>query len=46
MMKDPLIQSALMFGRAKFHVGILVDPVHPFDPANVVQLAEFRNSIW
>lgn len=37
-----------MFGRARFHAGVLVDPKPElrFDPTDEEKLAEFRNKIW
>ncbi|KII90166.1 hypothetical protein PLICRDRAFT_40364 [Plicaturopsis crispa FD-325 SS-3] len=46
LLKDPLITSALMYGRGKFNVLILVEPKEPFDPTDEGALAEFRNKFW
>jgi hypothetical protein len=37
-----------MFGRGKFHAGILIEPTpgHKFDPTDVERLSQFRNEIW
>jgi hypothetical protein len=35
-----------MFGRGKFHAGVLIFPEEPFDPADEQLLIEFRRSIW
>lgn len=35
-----------MFGRGKFHAGVLVIPDKPFDPFDFTRLAEYRNAIW
>ncbi|KAE9396384.1 acetyl-CoA synthetase-like protein [Gymnopus androsaceus JB14] len=40
------IRSAILFGRVRAHLGVLLDPIHPFDPADVIKLAEFRNMVW
>ncbi|KAJ6471946.1 hypothetical protein C8R45DRAFT_1013633 [Mycena sanguinolenta] len=46
--QDPHVRSSVMFGRARFQAGVIVDPKPPFalDPADSVKLAEFRNKIW
>ena len=44
--KNPLISSALMFGRAKFNTGVLIEPKNHFDPSDAEALAAFRNEIW
>ncbi|KAJ7731258.1 acetyl-CoA synthetase-like protein [Mycena metata] len=47
MMASPLIKGAVMFGRERNQVGVLIEPrQHTLDPADVQQLAEFRNLIW
>ncbi|EPQ58591.1 acetyl-CoA synthetase-like protein, partial [Gloeophyllum trabeum ATCC 11539] len=45
---DPLISNAVMFGRGKFHAGVIVEPVpaQRFDPSDLERLAEYRNQIW
>ncbi|CAL1710450.1 unnamed protein product [Somion occarium] len=45
---DPHIESAVMFGRGRFNVGVLIDPrpAHQFNPSNLQKLAEFRDKIW
>lgn len=45
-MKNPLIRGALIFGRAKFYIGALLDPVEPFDSSDETQLTTFRDAIW
>ncbi|KAK0480753.1 hypothetical protein IW261DRAFT_1685198 [Armillaria novae-zelandiae] len=46
--QDPHIAGSIMFGRGKFHAGVLVDPKPEFkiDPSNTKQVADFRNRIW
>jgi hypothetical protein len=46
--QDPHVASALMFGRGRSNAGILVAPKAEFriNPANDVELANFRNLIW
>ncbi|KAJ8503284.1 hypothetical protein ONZ45_g10995 [Pleurotus djamor] len=46
--QDPRVQSAVMFGRGKFNVGVLIDlrAEYKFEPSDAVKLAEFRNVIW
>lgn len=46
--QDPLVSSAVMFGRGRFQVGVLVDPKveFKFDPTDEVKLADFRNKLW
>ncbi|KAJ7089503.1 putative aminoadipate reductase [Mycena crocata] len=48
MMASPSITGAVMFGRERNQVGVLVEPSpqHKLDPKDKKQLAEFRNSIW
>ncbi|KAJ7041394.1 acetyl-CoA synthetase-like protein [Mycena alexandri] len=48
MMASPLIKGAVMFGRERNQVGVLVEPntQHTLDPADGQQLANFRNLIW
>lgn len=37
-----------MFGRGRFHAGVLVDPKpdFKFNPADGTKFAEFKNAIW
>ncbi|THH09230.1 hypothetical protein EW145_g2182 [Phellinidium pouzarii] len=46
--RDPLVHGAMMFGRSRFHCGILVQPKEPFafDPVDTKKVIEFRNLIW
>ncbi|EIN09240.1 acetyl-CoA synthetase-like protein [Punctularia strigosozonata HHB-11173 SS5] len=46
--QDPHVAAAVMFGRERFHAGVIVEPVSQerFDPSNETKLAEFRNKIW
>jgi long-subunit acyl-CoA synthetase (AMP-forming) len=48
LLVHPFVHSAVMFGRERTQVGILVEPVesHTFDPADHSALAAFRNAIW
>ncbi|KAJ7085159.1 putative nonribosomal peptide synthetase [Mycena belliarum] len=48
LMSSTLIMGAVMFGRERKQVGVLVEPApgHQFDPKDEEQLAKFRNSIW
>ncbi|KAJ6598643.1 hypothetical protein B0H10DRAFT_2085224 [Mycena sp. CBHHK59/15] len=46
LLKDSRIKYAVMFGRAKFHAGVLIFPAEPFDLADKGQLIEFRREIW
>jgi long-subunit acyl-CoA synthetase (AMP-forming) len=42
------VRGAVMFGRERNQVGVLVEPDmhHTFDPADETALAKFRNLIW
>ena len=44
----PYVRAAIMFGRAQFQAGVLIDPIDEkkIDPENLTQLAKFRNEIW
>ena len=44
----PLVRACVMFGRAKFQTGIVIEPApeRKFDPKDEAKLAEFRNEIW
>ncbi|PBK69905.1 acetyl-CoA synthetase-like protein [Armillaria solidipes] len=46
--QDPHVLAAVMFGRGKYQVGVLVEPgpQFSFDPVDESKLAEFRNLIW
>jgi len=46
--KDSNITSAIMFGRSKFHAGVIITPSpnHVFDPQDDRKLAEYRALIW
>ena len=46
--QDPHIKCAVMFGRGKFYVGVVIEPKpeYSFDPSDKEKLAEFRNIIW
>jgi hypothetical protein len=44
--RDPHISAAIMFGRGRFHNGVIIEPKHPFDPKDEAKLAEFMDSIW
>ncbi|KAI5116179.1 hypothetical protein M0805_002877 [Coniferiporia weirii] len=46
--QDSLVHGAIMFGRGRFHCGVLVQPKDSFtfDPSDVKKLVEFRNFIW
>ncbi|KAH8113759.1 acetyl-CoA synthetase-like protein [Phellopilus nigrolimitatus] len=46
--RDPLVNYAIIFGRGRFHCGVLVQPREPyaFDPSETNKLIEFRNRIW
>ena len=45
---DPFVKDSMMFGRGRFHTGILVQPKaeFEFDPADMSKVADFRNLIW
>ncbi|KAK0230499.1 hypothetical protein IW262DRAFT_1291609 [Armillaria fumosa] len=46
--QDPHVSGAVVFGRGRHQIGVLVEP-NPrfsFDPANGCKLAEFKNLIW
>ncbi|KAF7761593.1 hypothetical protein Agabi119p4_9585 [Agaricus bisporus var. burnettii] len=45
-LEDKSIFAAIMFGRGRFQNGVLLQPVEPFDPADEMKLAAFRNLIW
>ena len=45
--QDPRVQTAIMFGRGRFNVGVIIEPKaeHAFDPADESKLIEFRKAI-
>lgn len=46
--QDPRVQSAVIFGRGRFQVGVVIDPAPgvSVNPDDASSLAAFRNSIW
>lgn len=42
----PFVNEAVMFGRERNQVGVLVQPQYEFDVNDEAALAEFRNKIW
>lgn len=48
ILAHPMVQGAIMFGRERNQVGVLVEPKaqYAFDPSDQAALAAFRNSIW
>jgi acyl-coenzyme A synthetase/AMP-(fatty) acid ligase len=44
----PAVTAAIMFGRERNQVGVLVEPTPEcaFDPSNSEALSHFRNEIW
>ncbi|THV00415.1 hypothetical protein K435DRAFT_854762 [Dendrothele bispora CBS 962.96] len=48
LLTDKRIASAIMFGRSKFQVVILIMPSNDwvFEPSDLVKLSEYRNMIW
>ncbi|EIN04867.1 acetyl-CoA synthetase-like protein [Punctularia strigosozonata HHB-11173 SS5] len=46
--QDPYVAGAVMFGRERFHAGVIVEPIpqEKFDPSDEAKLADFRNKIW
>lgn len=46
--KDPFVHGAMIFGRGRFHAGVLVQPKVPFefDSADQKKVVDFRNLIW
>ncbi|KAJ7575926.1 hypothetical protein C8J56DRAFT_1032190 [Mycena floridula] len=48
LVKDPRISSAIMFGRGRFHAGVIVapSPEHAFNPTDIIHLETYRNLIW
>jgi hypothetical protein len=45
---SPYVNSVVMFGRGRKHVGILIEPRagYEIDVDDEKQLAEFRNRVW
>ncbi|KAJ7496484.1 putative aminoadipate reductase, partial [Mycena latifolia] len=46
MMASPFITGAVMFGRERNQVGVLIEPSPKLDPKDEQQLEKFRNLIW
>ncbi|KAJ7236051.1 acetyl-CoA synthetase-like protein [Mycena haematopus] len=48
MMASPFIKGAVMFGRERNQVGVLIEPNHHYelDPTDEQQLVKYRNLIW
>ncbi|KAJ7640716.1 hypothetical protein DFH06DRAFT_1429524 [Mycena polygramma] len=46
LLKNSAIKYGIMFGRSKFHAGVIVFPSEPFDPADTQLVIEFRRKIW
>ncbi|KAJ7488851.1 putative aminoadipate reductase [Mycena latifolia] len=48
MTASPLIKDAVMFGRDRNQVGVLIEPSaqYTLDPKDEQQLAKFRNLVW
>ncbi|KAJ7360820.1 putative aminoadipate reductase [Mycena albidolilacea] len=48
MMASPFIRGAIMFGRERNQVGVLIEPnpQYKLDPSDEQQVARFRNTIW
>ena len=46
--QDPLIESAVIFGRGRFQCGVLVQPSreHAFDSSDTEKLIQYRKGIW
>ena len=46
--QDPHIRSGVMFGRGRFHNGVVIDPVaeFAFDPRDEDRLRRYRDLIW
>lgn len=44
----PLVADAIMFGRAKPHAGVLIDPSpqHAVDPNDKVAVSKYIDEIW
>lgn len=48
IVSSPMVNGAVMFGRAKNQCGVLIEPApsHTIDPNDPVALPKFRNMIW
>ncbi|KAJ7683139.1 putative nonribosomal peptide synthetase [Mycena rosella] len=48
MLSSPAIGGAVMFGRGRNQIGVLIEPnpQYKFDPEDEEQLVKFRNLIW
>jgi long-subunit acyl-CoA synthetase (AMP-forming) len=48
MIASPFIMGAVMFGRERNQVGVLIEPnpQYKLDPSDEQQVARFRNKIW
>ncbi|KAF7341016.1 Acetyl-CoA synthetase-like protein [Mycena sanguinolenta] len=48
LLASPFITGAVMFGRERSQVGVLIEPNHKYqvDPTDERQLVEYRNLIW
>ncbi|KZV68636.1 acetyl-CoA synthetase-like protein [Peniophora sp. CONT] len=46
LLQDPLIDTAVFFGRGRPNNGVLVQPAHPIDVGDAEKVAEFRSAIW
>lgn len=46
--QDPYIASAVIFGRGRFNAGVIIDlkPEFKFNPENLSDLAQWRNTVW
>ncbi|KAJ7052216.1 putative aminoadipate reductase [Mycena amicta] len=43
---SPYISDAVMFGRERNQVGVLIEPASSVDPRDDKQLSDFRNLVW
>ncbi|KAF7329341.1 Acetyl-CoA synthetase-like protein [Mycena kentingensis (nom. inval.)] len=43
---SPLVAGAVMFGRERNQIGVLIEPAVPIDSTDEKQLIEFRNAVW
>ncbi|KAJ7667223.1 hypothetical protein B0H17DRAFT_990381 [Mycena rosella] len=46
LLKNPEIKYAVMFGRSKFHAGVILFPAEPIDPTDIQRVIEFRRKVW
>lgn len=48
LVKHPAIAFAVLFGRGRTRVGVLLqpNPEFQFDPTDTVKYEEFRDSLW